>query len=112
MKFSELSSRLKEYIVREFGINADNRVIISDNGFVAVWNEVRTHLFPIGCDTCLFGKKDQNSQGYPIIAGKPLVPAENKLQLPGEFSAVVNANLWLCPDCQMPQVYLLPNFIS
>ena len=68
------------------------------------------HFKVLGCPTCLGASHGQDARGYPTIGGVTLISAEESPVDTSHLGDEVRANLWMCPQCGMAQLHLLPAF--
>jgi hypothetical protein len=69
-----------------------------------------SNYVPIGCPLCLMGKRGQGSLGQPTINNINLIAGENAEEISSEIPQEIMVNIWLCPQCRMPQKEFVPNF--
>lgn len=112
MRYSELPDDLRLHIANNFppADTAESRVLIGEGGLTAVWDAGRTLLSPVGCSLCFQGVYGQDDDANPTLRGITLLRAEQDTKHAGSLGPSVRANLWLCPQCRIPQARLLPKF--
>lgn len=91
-------------------LNIERDVYISDITGLAIVKQPSGAMQPLGCPLCLIGVRGQNTLGYPTINNKVLISGDEASEVPTGTPVEVLSNLWLCPQCRMPQQGLLPAF--
>ena len=92
------------------GLDITRDVHISDATGLAILKQASGAMQPLGCPLCLTGSRGQDALGRPTINHRALIPGEEAAEVPASTPAEILANLWLCPQCRMPQDRLLPAF--
>jgi hypothetical protein len=91
-------------------MDIERDVYISDTTGLVILKEANGAMRPLGCPFCLMGTRGQNALGHPTINNRALIPGEEATEIPENTPVEILANLWLCPQCRMPQDRLLPAF--
>jgi hypothetical protein len=92
------------------GMDIERDVYISDITGLAILRRSNGAMQPLGCPLCLIGKQGQDTFGYPTINNRVLISGEEATEVPADTPVEILSNLWLCPQCRMPQEGLLPAF--
>ena len=86
-----------------------NNVVVGENSLAILKNN--DNLYPLGCDLCIESKIENNKYGYPTIQGRNLINAADAFSEHNDIGNEIVSNLWICPNCNLPILNLLPKII-